>query len=103
MPSSPKDLIGAALGLGRRAVGAGAGAAGRLRGGGHAAPQAPADDAAPSSTGEAGTSAAPPLAGARTSPSPPPDVLGAPRPGQAGGHKSSTASTSDRPGGDDAA
>jgi hypothetical protein len=88
MAIKPKQIIETAVGLGRDAISRGAGLAERLRGSEtHTAPTTPGTPAAEASPGSR----------RRAAPSGSPSTVGAPKPGDPGGHKSGTAKKGTRP------
>jgi hypothetical protein len=103
MAITAKGIIDSAVGIGRSAVSAGTGLIGRLRGGEHAESAPPTGPPATAKTGQATPTATATAqakaSGAKTTPkrtSGSPDTVGAPKPGEAGGHKSATAGTDDK-------
>jgi hypothetical protein len=88
MAIKPKQIIETAVGLGRFAISRGAGLAERLRSREvHSAPTTPGTPAAEAT----------PRPRRRAAPSGSPSTVGAPKPGEPGGHKSATAKKATRP------
>jgi hypothetical protein len=88
MAIKPKQIIETAVGLGRVAITRVAGLAGRLRSDEtHGAPTTPGTPAAEASPGTR----------RRAAPSGSPSTVGAPKPGEPGGHKSATAKKATKP------